>query len=1095
MPRSGHVDPLAHGSELAARVGYRLGGIRPEKTLSRRALERRVDYRLGAGSVDSRQVWFLGSGGTAALLGYRPGERVSAADGRIVRDAMFGIDRATGERIRVKAERNRHARIAAAPYFTVLAEACARAGIEPESLWPGRNLTAQLRSLTKAAARASGTVAFRSAESLLRSNESTWQAYEASIAAGHTVAPPGVRLDRAEIMQRLGAHHRALALRDDCAPVEDATELDLSMDDEALGQHIWQQVKADSELMIEQGNAGYEMTLTCPKSLSVAAFLAPADTRERWLELVRDASRGAVDALMARVGHGRTGHEGDGQRTTAIRGDGYAATVSIESHSRAGDPHLHGHVMIPNRVLCIDGKERTLASGGSDLVNHAWWLQAEFERCLRALSVDRGLIASWEMDLATGQWEVSGADPDILAFYSQGKAAVRAEINADLDSRGPAISKAELVMLDSRAKRKVTGRKDDTQLTWEQIAAQMRTRAAAEGIDLAQAFALAPFDPASQPGAWSEAIWARTIEQVVCENKAAEITARIEAAVRCFAPHDWTEQQLRDLVATVKAREFTPGVVRARGRVAVLKHASNRVADAETRAWNAFTAGFDTNAHRLTPEAAERHLAAWRIDSGWNAAGREFTPGQAALFWHMTTGTDRVSTVVGAAGSGKTTAIDAARHALASQGKNVYGICVAAIAAQAMRDTAKVQAGTVTWLVARIDYDRDPAHPARAEADALARSRHVKDRRRAERIRARYAIPQMDHLVVDEASMIPATDLATVLEWTAEHGTTVTLIGDHLQLQPVGPSGMFAHLHATRPGPELTENLRQQTDIGRECAAFLRDGNPEEALFRLADARQLVVATGQAHAERILVEAWAERAARATTAADRVQSVAIESDRNAQVESLNALARAEARTRGWVVGPDVTFSARGHSIDYAIGDQIVITRNINRRTRPTLANGTRGVVAGFDSDGVSITYWDGHGQHEDRITAGQAVRNARHGYAMTTHKLQGQTVDSLVIDVGPDRDLSSAYVAFTRHREDVLAVVNVADIVEGPELERLMLVPAHTRRDAVIATAARAIASRGFSSSMSAREVLGNPPWQNLPIPDAGHGRVALGGH
>ncbi len=526
----------------------------------------------------------------------------------------------------------------------------------------------------------------------------------------------------------------------------------------------------------------------------------------------------------------------------------------------------------------------------------------------------------------------------------------------------------------------------------------------------------------------------------------------------------------------VKTREFTPGVVRARGRVGVLKHASNRVADAETRAWTAFTAGFDANTHRLTPAAAARHLAAWRRDSGWDAASREFTPGQEALFWHMTTGTDRVSTVVGAAGSGKTTAIDAARHALASEGKDVYGICVAAIAAQALRDTARVQAGTVTWLVTRIDYARNPPPPPPPpRRHSLARSRHARERRRAERIRARYAIPPMDHLVIDEASMIAATDLATVLEWTGQHGTTVTLIGDHRQLQPVGPSGMFAHLHAARPGPELTENLRQRTDIGRECAAFLRDGNPEEALFRLADAGQLVVATGQAHAERILVEAWAERAARATTAAQRVRSVAIESDRNDQVDSLNAHARAEARTRGWITGPDTTLTANGKAGDYAVGDQSVITRNINRRARPTLANGTRGHITGLGADGVDITYWDDDGPHHDRITAGQAVRNARHGYAMTTHKLQGQTVDSLVIDVGPDRDLSSAYVAFTRHRNDVLAVINIADIAQGPELEHLMSTTPEVRRDAVIALAARTMTDRGFADSPTAHATLGQP--------------------
>lgn len=34
----------------------------------------------------------------------------------------------------------------------------------------------------------------------------------------------------------------------------------------------------------------------------------------------------------------------------------------------------------------------------------------------------------------------------------------------------------------------------------------------------------------------------------------------------------------------------------------------------------------------------------------------------------------------------------------------------------------------------------------------------------------------------------------------------------------------------------------------------------------------------------------------------------------------------------------------------------------------------------------------------------------------TTHKLQGQTLNSLTIDLGGERHLSSAYVAFTRSK-------------------------------------------------------------------------------
>jgi conjugative relaxase-like TrwC/TraI family protein len=1073
MPRSGHVDPLKHGTNLMVQVGYRLGGVRPEKTLSQVAQEIQVDYRLGDTAVDSRCVWFLGNGPTAALLAYRPGDRVTAADGAIVREAMFGIDRRTGEQVNVTMRRNPNARIAAEPVWSVIREACDEAGIDPFTVHSGRDLAAQMTGLAKAAGHPRGTVAFKTARDVMASNAFAWDQYEAATARGEEVAQPLWRIDRREVMRRIGAHQRTL--QDEADRPDKGPLFDLDLDDEALGAAVWEAVKADSQIRHASGNAGYEMTLTCPKSLSVAAFLAPHDTREQWLELIRDASSQALDEFMRRVGHARNGHDGDGQVAPAIRGLGYGATVSVEAHSRELDPHLHGHVMIPNRVLCADGKERTFGTGGTDLINHAWWLQAQFERRLRALSVERGLVAAWEMDHRTQQWEVTGADPDVMAFFSQGHAAVQAEIREQSHGAPLAMTRRASQLIDNRAKRHVTGRKSDTILTWGQTRDRMNVRAADAGIDLTQAFSLPSFDPAHQPDQWDDGRWARTIEELVCEHKPAEISARIEAAVRYFTPHAWDDERVLELVRTVKRREFTVGQPRARGRVGTLQWASNSVRDAESRVFAAFTEGIGNNTHRLTEKEAAEGLARYRADSGWDASGRTFTAGQQALFWQMTTGRDRVSTVVGAAGSGKTTAIDAARVALGLGKQNVFGICVAAIAAQAMRDAAKVQAGTVTWLTTRIEYARNPAHPARAEADRLARSRHTRHRRQAAAIRRRYEIPAIDHLVIDEASMIGVKDLATVLEWTATTGTTVTLIGDTQQLQAVNASGLFGRLHALRPGAELTENLRQQTDVGRECAAFLRDGNAEEALLLLADAGQLIVATSQTHAEKILIDAWAERAAAAPTVRERILGTGVESARNDQVDILNALARTKARERGWLTGTDHRYTVNGRSITYAEGDQILITTNIHRRTRPVLANGTRAQVTSATDDGLDITYWDEHGEHTDRLTARQAVTHARHGYAMTTHKLQGQTVNSLIIDFGPERDLSSTYVALTRHRDEVVTVVNIADIVEGPELEHLLKSGPDVRRDAVITKAAAAIQARGFENRPIAHDITGTP--------------------
>jgi len=1086
MARSGHCQMLVHGADLGAQVGYRLGGITPDKSASVDAQEAQVDYRLGADSVDSRQVWFLGKGATAERLAYRPGELVTASDGRIVRDAMYGIDRESGERIRVRTQRNRQARVAASPYFTVLKEACDAAAIQPESLWPGRDRAAYLRALTGASNRPNGTLVIRSAEALLRSNEYAWKLYRARTRDGQDIVPPPIRFDRVEVMRRLGAHHRAL--HEEGSPQEfDGNPIDLLLSNEDLGRWVWERVRAQAERTSEVGNAGYEMTLTCPKSFSVAAFVADPASRELWLETVRDAARQATDELMARVAHGRTGHEGDGQKTMPIQGLGYAATVSIESYSRELDPHLHGHVMVPNRVVCVDGVERTMATGGADLVNHSWWLQAQFERCLRQLSTQRGLVTGWEFDLAGSQWEVIGADADLMAFYSQAQALVRAETLESLHEESVGVDRSRLQILDSRAKRKITRAKGEQTLTWGQVRARMIDRARESDIDLGAAFSADPVDAAKQPGAWDDDFWARTVEEIVCENKGAEITARIEAAVRAFAPHEWSEEQVRAKLSVVIAREFTTGEVSARGRVGVRKHASNRVAAAERRACEVFAAGFEQNAHALDPEAALLGLELWLETSGWSQHGQVFTSGQLALFTQMTSGRDRVSTVIGAAGSGKTTAIDAARTVLAAHGQRVYGVCVAAVAAQALRDTAGVQAGTVTWLTMRINFVRDPQDPIRKQADELAGSKRRRDRALADRIRARFALPEMDHLVIDEASMLPATDMTTVLEWAKDNGITVTLIGDHRQLQPVGPSGLFRQFHESRPGAELTENLRQRTDVGRECASFLRDGDPEQALLKLADAGQLVVVASQTEAERVLIAAWAERAADCPEPLERLHATGLESDRNDQVDILNTLARVEARNRGWITGNDVTFRDRGRTRSIAIGDQIVITKNIARGQDRSLANGTRAVVTTVDDKGVVIAYRDGDNVCTSHLTSLQVMRNARHGYAMTTHKLQGQTVDSLVIDIGPDRDMSSAYVAFTRHRNDVLAVVNIADIADGQQAAALMAAGPDARRDAVISMTAERMSQRGFKEHPTAHAAL-RRALPLSPRPDQGLG-------
>ena len=80
---------------------------------------------------------------------------------------------------------------------------------------------------------------------------------------------------------------------------------------------------------------------------------------------------------------------------------------------------------------------------------------------------------------------------------------------------------------------------------------------------------------------------------------------------------------------------------------------------------------------------------------------------------------------------------------------------------------------------------------------------------------------------------------------------------------------------------------------------------------------------------------------------------------------------------------------------------------------------------------------------------------------------------SLTIDLGGDRDLSSAYVAFTRSQDESFAAVNVCDIADGAQLETLLKLDPDARRDAVLSILAIRMQDAGFTEQRTAHSVVG----------------------
>ncbi|TFD49571.1 hypothetical protein E3T55_10820 [Cryobacterium frigoriphilum] len=140
--------------------------------------------------------------------------------------------------------------------------------------------------------------------------------------------------------------------------------------------------------------AGYDFTFSIPKSASVLWGVADAGTQER-IAAAHHAAVAEVVAYMEReVAATRTGTTGQGGAVAHVDVTGLIATAFDHFDSRAGDPHLHTHVVISNTVQTgLDGKWRSLDGRP---IHEAVVALSELHETLFADALTRSLGVQWE---------------------------------------------------------------------------------------------------------------------------------------------------------------------------------------------------------------------------------------------------------------------------------------------------------------------------------------------------------------------------------------------------------------------------------------------------------------------------------------------------------------------------------------------------------------------------------------------------------------------------------------------------------------------------------------------------------------------------
>ena len=749
------------------------------------------------------------------------------------------------------------------------------------------------------------------------------------------------------------------------------------------------------------------------------------DTRADEIEAaLMDAAREAVGWLERHATYTRTGHHS--ARTGEWRdGDGLVAGVFLHHISRDGDPHLHVHVAVWNRVQRADQadeKWRTLDS--RSLHNQRLAVAPVTDRIVetRLSALGYAMVPRADRNGA----EVGGVGQDVMDLFSSRSRALTPELKALIGqyqtAHGKPPSKRTIWLLGQQAaqntrrtkaeaRRTVAGQAGTAEPTGAQRLAAWEAQTARREV---QALSAVHQDVTRFAAAHAGRAPA------VLDNAAKRKAARIAVAEVQQHHATWSMAQLRFEVhralpvllpgadGEALVTEVAKLAVCGRAGAEVIQVTAPDLTDVTSLGVRASDGGsiyrppneerYCTLAHLDTEEqiltaakravpqlAGHEHARAALERTGLNA-------GQRDAVITMLTATTAMTALVAAAGAGKThTMAEFARLWTTFTGRRVIGLTTATNAARVLASEGLAESYNIAEFLGKIEGSDELRRPVPLHQD--------------------------DVLVLDEASQLSTTDLAMVQEAAWAAGARPVLVGDTEQLGAVKAGGMLRLLAREVPCAELQEVRRFNACWEAVASVRLRAG--DFTAYADYDRHGRMRGADQ--------EAVMDRAASMWLADHlRGKNVLLLAGSNSEAAELSRRVQAKLIQLGTVQRPQAAL---------ADGNQAGTGDLIRARLNTTINAAGRELT---NRDTLQITGWHGpHAQVRRReldgtwtspflVPRAYLADSAELDYAGNTHVGQGRTVDTAHLLVTGTLSRRSLYVGLTRGRES-----NTAHIVTG----------------------------------------------------------------
>ncbi|MFV0307090.1 MAG: MobF family relaxase [Desertimonas sp.] len=790
----------------------------------------------------------------------------------------------------------------------------------------------------------------------------------------------------------------------------DALDPDLSVDERAAAITAIDTDEFDTKA--RRAVAGFDYTFSVPKSVSALWAVADAGTQS----LIADAHHAAIAdviELMERdIAATRSGTTGPDGAVAQVEVTGLIATAYDHYDSRASDPQLHTHVVVSNKVRTVfDGRWRSLDGRP---MHAAVVALSEHYNAVLADHLTRILGVGWDQRERgrdrNPAWEITGVGDELVEAFSSRSHAIEVEkdrlISAYVAEHGREPSATTVIKL--RAQATLATRPDKIVRSLADLTAEWRARAGVILGDDAATWAThliagsdrpvviraddLPLDTLAEIG--------RTVVEVVGEKR---------STWRRWNLHAEASRQIIGLrFASTVDREAVLGLIVDAAEGASLRLTPPELATSpivfqrpdgtsvfRPRHSTVFSSTdllaaedrlLDLTRTTTAPTVALRTIE--RIARRPDDDGRLLADDQVAALTAVAVSGRTVDVLVGPAGAGKTTAMNALRRAWEAEhgDGSVIGLAPSAAAAQVLADDLGIGTeNTAKWL-----YDHTTAG-LNFEPGQL--------------------------VIVDEASLAGTLTLDRITHHAAEVGAKVLLVGDWAQLAAVDAGGAFGLLVRDRDdAPELIDVRRFNHDWERHASLRLRVGDPnvidtydDHGRIHDGDTGTMLDAA---------YTAWLNDLAAGRSSVMIAETIDT-------VTALNTRARTDRILAGHVAP---TGEVRLHDGTDASKGDLVITRRNNRRLttgRGWVKNGDRWHITATHDDGSLTVRRAGHRRWRAsmRLPAWYVAEHVELAYAVTAHRAQGSTVDTAHTVVQPTMTRETFYVAMTRGRDANTAYV------------------------------------------------------------------------